>query len=803
MALRIYQNVMSLNAQRNLGISQVALSKSIERLSSGLRINHAADDASGLAISEKLRGQIAGLKRAGMNAQDGISMLQTAEGALGEVSNMLSRMRELAVQAANGTYTSNDRVEIQKEVDQLKDEIDRISTSTEFNTKKLLNGDGTALWSSSSEKIEAIIRGNVDEGNYKINLSSTAGENQIFKTDIMTLKDGAVGAEIVTGNNANNSNVYSVTDPKSLATTGTAYYTVDIADTSASASVGVSGMYEQAGSAFVVNSVTTGTGSLGSRSGFVEIEFTQSFDSSMTSAGATITANVRFIDAKTGKTGEWGTVTFTDPSGAGVFSASGTSAFNFQNTAAVPEDIDFDMEIDFSTGGIQDGDKILVNLSPASIDGAASSGGGSIQITDGPTGQSGPKINFDASDTSSQTLTFKDNGDTFVDTHSVTVYHATINDHTGNIDIGHMTLNFRENTSTVDSAVGSTLLDSFELQVTGSGEAAATTTKLKDLAVFVDSDGNSLFENKQELTLWGNGTSYTVYLEGDDTISDVEDKLTSALVDHLGMGSDDNNVNSHLVDYVSVPSQTGPKTVKGTFIIQSALTGEQGEIAFSGDQRLIDGLSLNQIQAATNNTTKVEIYNAHTGDLIGTDETGNDRVYGVIGGVELVLDSRAGLDQSWNSTTESIDFTPNEAAANENYFLHVVDNSTDLQIGANEGQSLSVSIPQLDVTGLGLDDVKLVSQTLAQRAIPDIDNAISQVVSIRATIGAQINRLEHTTVNLDTARENMTASESQIRDLDMADEMATFTRYQMLSQAGIAMLSQANQIPQMALQLLQ
>ena len=145
MALRIYQNVMSLNAQRNLGISQVALSKSIERLSSGLRINHAADDASGLAISEKLRGQIAGLKRAGMNAQDGISMLQTAEGALGEVSNMLSRMRELAVQAANGTYTSNDRVEIQKEVDQLKDEIDRISTSTEFNTKKLLNGDGTAL----------------------------------------------------------------------------------------------------------------------------------------------------------------------------------------------------------------------------------------------------------------------------------------------------------------------------------------------------------------------------------------------------------------------------------------------------------------------------------------------------------------------------------------------------------------------------------------------------------------------------------------------------------------------------------
>ncbi len=325
----------------------------------------------------------------------------------------------------------------------------------------------------------------------------------------------------------------------------------------------------------------------------------------------------------------------------------------------------------------------------------------------------------------------------------------------------------------------------------------------KTLQFFVDADGNSLFENKQELTLWGNGTSATIYLEGDDTIADVEEKMTAALVDDLKMGSDDNNVNGHLVDYVSVPSSDGPKAVKGTFIIQSALTGEQGELAFSGDQRLIDGLSLNEIQASTNNTTKVEIYDAHTGDLIGTDETGNDRVFGIIGGVELVLDSRAGLDETWDSTTESISFTTNAAAANEEYFLHVVDNSTDLQIGANEGQTLAVSIPQLDVTGLGLDDVTLVSQKLAQKAIPDIDAAVDKVVSIRATIGAQINRLEHTIVNLDTATENMTASESRIRDLDMAAEMATFTRYQMLSQAGISMLAQANQIPQMALQLLQ
>jgi flagellin len=802
MAIRIYQNVMSLNSQRHLGVSQTGLSKSIERLSSGLRINHAADDASGLAISEKLRGQITGLKRAAMNAQDGISMLQTAEGALGEVSNMLSRMRELAVQAANGTYTSNDRVEIQKEVEQLKDEIDRISTSTEFNTKKLLNGDGTALWSSSSDKIEAIIRGNVDEGNYKLKLNTTAGQNQIFKSDIMTLRDGVIGAEIVTADNPNTSNVYSITYPKSLATTGTSYYNVAIGESSAQGSVDISGMYQQPGSAFVINgtSMPAVAANIGNEAGFVEMEFTSNVT---TSAGGTVTVNARFINAKTGEIGEWGTIQMTDDLGVGEFNASAASTvFNLKNTS--DQQISFGMKIDFSHGGIQDGDRILLNVSPpATTDLASTSGGGSIQISGGPTGQAGPLINF----TGVNSLTMNDNGDNFIDTNSVKIFHATINHNTGNVDIGNMTINFRENSNDGSSAVstlaGQTLLDDFDVQVTGSGEAASTTSKLKDLGVFVDSDGNSLFENKQELTIWGNGTSHTIYLEGDDTISEVEDKITKALVEGLSMGSDDNNVNSHLVDYVSVPSDYGPKAVKGTFIIQSALTGEQGELAFSGDQRLIDGLSLNVIQESTNNTTKVEVYNAHTGELVGTDETGNDRVYGIIGGVEIVLDSRAGLDETWNTVTESIDFEMNDEAANEEYFLHIVDNSTDLQIGANAGQTLAVSIPQLDVTGLGLDTVTLVSQELAQKAIPDIDAAVNMVVSIRATIGAQINRLEHTVVNLDTARENMTASESRIRDLDMAEEMATFTRYQMLSQAGISMLAQANQIPQMALQLLQ
>ena len=136
----INHNISALNTYRQLTINNNAGSRSLEKLSSGYRINRAGDDAAGLAISEKMRGQIRGLNMASKNAQDGISLIQTAEGALNETHSILQRMRELAVQAANGTNTDADRAEIQKEIEQLKSEIDRISTDTEFNTKALLDG---------------------------------------------------------------------------------------------------------------------------------------------------------------------------------------------------------------------------------------------------------------------------------------------------------------------------------------------------------------------------------------------------------------------------------------------------------------------------------------------------------------------------------------------------------------------------------------------------------------------------------------------------------------------------------------
>ncbi|WP_310602206.1 flagellin N-terminal helical domain-containing protein [Anaerosporobacter sp.] len=167
--MRINHNISAIKANMHLNTTNTKMDKSLERLSSGLKINRAADDAAGMAISQKMKTQIAGLEKASNNAADGISVIQTAEGALNEVESMLQRMRELAVQASNGTNTTDDRKAIQKEIDQLNQEIERISDTTEFNTKKLLNGDIDRKSYSSNSKVNLVaLSDSVNVGAYEV-----------------------------------------------------------------------------------------------------------------------------------------------------------------------------------------------------------------------------------------------------------------------------------------------------------------------------------------------------------------------------------------------------------------------------------------------------------------------------------------------------------------------------------------------------------------------------------------------------------------------------------------------------------
>jgi len=199
----INHNLNAMNSHRNLTMNTVAQGKSIEKLSSGLRINRAGDDAAGLAISEKMRGQIRGLDQASRNAQDTISLIQTAEGALNETHSILQRMRELAVQSSNDTNTSSDRNEIQKELNQLADEIDRIANTTEFNTQKLLNGDKVGLRDQIDGKITV-----QNNSNATIDVTMTAVATDVTATGTIIIR------RVDTANG--DANDFSISDPNGL-----------------------------------------------------------------------------------------------------------------------------------------------------------------------------------------------------------------------------------------------------------------------------------------------------------------------------------------------------------------------------------------------------------------------------------------------------------------------------------------------------------------------------------------------------------------------------------------------------------
>ena len=199
----INHNMIALNEHRNMNVNNTAAGKSMEKLSSGLRINRAGDDAAGLAISEKMRGQIRGLTQASRNASDGISMIQTAEGALNETQNILQRMRELSVQSSNDTNTAADRQSIQKEIEQLTEEIDRIGNNTEFNTQSLLKGDGSNKLEVTGMKIDDMKKGDdIVKTNATMELSSDVTAEKTFKVSLNGKEISLTVGKQVGGTNA-------------------------------------------------------------------------------------------------------------------------------------------------------------------------------------------------------------------------------------------------------------------------------------------------------------------------------------------------------------------------------------------------------------------------------------------------------------------------------------------------------------------------------------------------------------------------------------------------------------------------
>lgn len=778
-------NLFSLSSLVAAGRNQGDLSQSINRLSSGLRINSFMDDPSRMSISEKMRGFILGLQTSSQNAQDGISYLQTAEGATTEITNMLQRMRELSVEGANGVYSANDRLEIQKEIDQLKAEIDRISETTQFNTKKLINGESSGAWNSGTDKISAVINGTVADGNYDISVDVKPGQNQVQSTQIFTLREGKLGAYV---GNQGTTNIGEVSSPDNIKDTADGSYNVTVAnptDGGATGDVMNSSMdfinsYQKEGSNMAFGTVSA-TALKTNESGYFMIEFTENSTTAENGAGY----RVKFISAETGEEGQWIDFETEDGKLKGSYDSNG---FN----------LEFEIPMLAGADTVNDGDKFLFSVTDAkdvtNNEDLMANGGGALQISQN--GVQGPTIIYNQPNS----LTKPDDKDGIVEYNNVTVHMVTLDSKTGTFDTGEITLGFQENTGAAGN--GQTLGGTASIEVRKGGEAATATTKLSELANFVDENGVELFASTQELKIYGNNTNTTIYLEGDDTIQDVVEKITKAITQDLGMGSGLTEVDKKLVSFNQIEG-TGFGVVPGTMILQSALTGKDGELSFIGSQKLMDALGLEVVQESSQNIQTITATDNLTGVVVGERVTSNSRVTDVIPGIDLIVDTRTGVDAYYNTGTGKIDFKPSNRLENQNLNLHIVDARTEIQIGTEKGEKLDVSLPALNTAALGIGNTNINTQEDAQRAITEVDNALSKVVSARSKIGAHVNRLNSTINTLATAEENTTASESRIRDTDIAKETTAMTTAQVAYQANIAILAQANQIPAIALSLLQ
>jgi flagellin len=337
------------------------------------------------------------------------------------------------------------------------------------------------------------------------------------------------------------------------------------------------------------------------------------------------------------------------------------------------------------------------------------------------------------------------------------------------------------------------------------GQVAADDVMLRDLDRFWDANGKFMLEDPQTLTLiQGDGTKASVTLYATDTIRNVQEKLNAAIRDQLGQGQYVSSNADKFVTYVSEDDEASntPEAVAGTFVIRSVIAGTNGEISFAGDEDVIKALSLSVIQASKENEFRVSAQDAHSGATVASNVkvTGNLLIGIVHPNVDVEFDPMADIAVSWNANTRQFEL----AAEGGTYetSLHLADNSTVFQIGANESEDMGVDIGDMSARSLGIHRVLVTDRDSAARSITIIDSALDRVSNQRAKLGAYQNRLEHTINNLNTASQNLTAAESRIRDLDMAQEMMNFTKLQILMQAGNAMLAQANTLPQAVLQLL-
>jgi len=776
----INHNLPGSNAIRQMNTNSANASKSMQKLPSGLRINSAGDDAAGLAISEKMRGQIRGLDQASSNAQDAISLIQTGEGALSETTSILQRMRELAVQGSNDTNTTQDRDSIQKELNSLTSEINRIGNTTEFNKKKLLNGDFNLTEATSGvTKASLALSGtttitNTDTKGYAVAGSYGSAGVRAAK-DTAASATGTIVANAVAITTSNNELSLKIDGVQqdivfNAAAAGAAALTEINSKLNA---VGANAKFD-ASNHLVIQSNTLGS------SGSIEIlggNFAHDLlDNDVSNITLTEGKDVNdvWVHGDTGaeETGSVGVANTGAVSLATtnivVAAAAGMNELTI-NVDGTEKTFTLADKIYDGTAG-KDQAQLVTDLQGA-IDVAFGAGKATVSV------DSSNKLVL-TSDNTTATSSIEVVGGGLADKMfgvvggRVTQARQADNSAlTFNVDGASQTVNVAKQTYQD--------LDEFI-----SVNAAAFTAK----GVTATNESGKL---KLTSNTSGTDSSITGFTNSDLTkqLGLVNNDGTALAAGNFVAGANGNTTLDLTVDGESVSAviQEGTYTNKSTLAaaIQSAINDATSTAA--------------DVNVSVNSDGKLEITSGSTGTTSG-----------VTIGTNSTKDAAGILGLTTNTATAGI----NQANAELTF-----------QIGANENQSMGLKVSDMRAAALGIvgtgskftssagvtdgtnstvteNALDVSDAKNAANAITVIDNAINTVSTERAKLGANQNRLEHTIANLGTSSENLTSAESRIRDVDMAKEMSTFSKNNILSQAAQAMLAQANQQPQQVLQLL-
>lgn len=755
----INTNIFSLNAQRNLNNSQSALSTSLERLSSGLRINSAKDDAAGLAISNRFTTQVRGLNQAIRNANDGVSLTQTAEGSLGEATNILQRIRELAIQSANATNSASDRQSLQLEVNELKSELDRIANTTTFNSRNLLDGSLTnALFQVGAEANETV---SVSIGDAR---STALGTNSIVTNNTSN------GVEVATRNSR------AISDGSEIgeAQAGAANYAAD--------SNGVSGetltIKDADGSTVTNGAITVAAG-----------DTAKEIAAALSAVdGVNATAFNQLTAKITGGGGNTQTVIMTvnSDSSQAALTLSGVNSGSSEAeifTAAVSA---INADATLTTAGVYalldgNGDLVIGNTDGADL---------ALKLH---TGTQAMTMTVEGSDTSTVTLT------------------GNANTNAGEASTVSGSFNvFLANGYTIEGTTGA------ELFAEAAGVAVTADATNVGIATTRDSTNNAAnYGNSaaaQTLSIAGGDGSASVSVAANSTAAGIATAVnaesgttgveaSASTTATLSALSTDGTVSFDLYGTnTTARSVSATVTTADLTALANAINNETGSTGITA----VLGSSNNSMTLTHSDGADIAIESfAHsaaaaptsaslTGTETSLDVTGSDgaavKLYN--GGINNVgADSTVvGGEVTFNSTTSfniSTDATTQASGGNASIFNNAV-------AGASNTSTLS----QVNTV-----DVSTVAG--ATSALDVIDGALTQVDELRSSLGAVQNRFESTISRLSATSENLSAARSRILDADFAAETAALTRAQILQQASVSVLSQANAQPQLALSLLQ